>query len=202
MSRGQCVGDVSGRRWPKRWREARRSEQLASSVMSFCELRSGRNSRLHGYEACLYNLPPLLSASLLSLAFAGRPRLRGGFDLAWECSSLCRPCESLSLSYLLLLFRHPPPPPTLPYLSFIISLPDCLLWFWSPILILFYLLLHLASSPPCFLSSLLSLITALSLSHCPLQSDLLYRECSWPAGPRPGLQPQPTVLPGQLWGRL
>lgn len=111
VSRGQCVGDVSGRRWPKRWREARCSEQLASSVMSFCELRSGRNSRLRGYEACLYNLPPLLSASLLSLAFAGRPRLRGGFDLAWECSSLCRPCESLSLSYLLLLFHHPPPLP-------------------------------------------------------------------------------------------
>lgn len=84
--------------------------------MSFCELRSGRNSRLRGYEACLYNLPPLLSASLLSLAFAGRPRLRGGFDLAWECSSLCRPCESLSLSYLLLLFRHPPPLSSIPVL--------------------------------------------------------------------------------------
>lgn len=113
MSRGQRVGDVSGRRWPKRWREARCSEQLASSVMSFCELRSGRNSRLRGYEACLYNLPPLLSASLLSLAFAGRPRLRGGFDLAWECSSLCRPCESLSLSLIspFVVPSSPPPPP-------------------------------------------------------------------------------------------
>jgi len=36
----------------------------------------------------------------------------------------------------------------------------------------------------------------------PLQSDLLYRERPRPAGARPGLQPQPPVLPVQLRRRL
>lgn len=37
---------------------------------------------------------------LLSLAFAETRRHRGGFDLAWECSRLCGPCESFSLSHI------------------------------------------------------------------------------------------------------
>ena len=114
MSQGECIGVGAERRWrrrPERWRHNAQSVFLP---LSLCLLHSGRNSRLCGYETYLYNLPPPLIAALLSLAFTDRHRYRGDFDLAWECSSLCGPCESFShISFCCSVLCPPPLSPSL-----------------------------------------------------------------------------------------
>lgn len=121
------------------------------------------------------NVSPLPSAYFWSLALTDRHRR--GFDLRREWTCLCGPCESVSLSHISFGFSVITPPPSshLPYTP-------CLLY---PLL--FLITSHLS---PHHLS--------LSLPLSPLQSDLLYRKCPWPAGTWPWHKPQPPVLLGQL----